>query len=134
MVDDPRNQDDYFAVVVDVGLRAEIPGVGLVDPIGRIIESLPEKLEMCEIAGRVSTLTRELLEEGGDASDVAFALTTVAADMSLQVTGDAMQVIPVLLDAIAFQAKRRLDTSDEGVADGAEICHAEIPAKGTPIH
>ena len=43
----------------------------------------PEKLEMCEIVGRVSALTRQLLEEGGEASDVAFALTTVA-DPSFQ--------------------------------------------------
>ncbi len=93
-----------------------------------------EKLEMCEIAGRVSALTRELLEEGGEASDVAFALTTVATDMSLQVTDDALQVIPVLLQAIAFQAQRRLEENKEGLAEGADVCQAEMSAKGATIH
>jgi len=93
-----------------------------------------ESLEMCEVVGRVSTLTRQLLEDGANASDVAFALTTVAADMGLQVTDDPLQVIPVLLDAIAFQAKRRLDTSQDGVADAPELVRTEMPNKGTTIH
>ena len=97
------------------------------------IEQL-ETLEMCEVVSRASAFTQQLLVDGANASDVAFALTTVAADMSLQVTGDALQVIPVLMDAIAFQAKRRLDERQEDGAGSDEVCSVELPATGTTIH
>ena len=67
-------------------------------------------------------------------TEPAFALTTVAADMSLQVTGDALKVIPVLMDAIAFQAKRRLDERQEDGAASEEVCAVELPTTGTTIH
>ena len=94
----------------------------------------PETLEMCEVVSRASAFTQQLLADGANASDVAFALTTVAADMSLQVTGDALQVIPVLMDAIAFQAKRRLDERQEDGAGSDEVCSVELPTTGTTIH
>ena len=94
----------------------------------------PETLEMCEVVSRASAFTQQLLVDGANASDVAFALTTVAADMSLQVTGDALQVIPVLMDAIAFQAKRRLDERQEDGAGSDEVCAVELPTMGTTIH
>jgi hypothetical protein len=93
-----------------------------------------EAPDMYEVASRVSTFTQELLRDGANASDVAFALTTVAADMGLQVTGDPLQVIPVLMDAIAFQAKRRLDARKEEEAPGEGACATELPGKGTTIH
>ena len=94
----------------------------------------PETLEMCEVVSRASAFTQQLLVDGANASDVAFALTTVAADMSLQVTGDALQVIPVLMDAIAFQAKRRLDERQEDGAGSDAVCASELPMTGTTIH
>ena len=88
--------------------------------------------DMCEVAQRVSAFTHELLSDGANASDVAFALTTVATDMSLQVTDDALQVIPVLMDAIAFQAKRRLEAQQEQGVEKDGICAAERPATTRP--
>ena len=59
------------------------------------------------VVAQVSALTKTLLDEGVDPSMVAFALTSVAADMGLQVCGDPMRVFPVLLGAISQQAQRR---------------------------
>jgi hypothetical protein len=98
------------------------------------VDDQPEAPDMHEVAKRVSFFTRELLSDGANASDVAFALTTVATDMSLQVTDDALQVIPVLMDAIAFQAKRRLEAQEEQGVEKDDICAVERPAKGTTIH
>jgi hypothetical protein len=58
------------------------------------------------------------LEEGAEPSLVAFALTSVAADMALQITGDPLKVFPVLLTAIAHQASRR---SEEERPPGATV-------------
>ena len=89
----------------------------------------PDKLVMSEVVERVSSLTRKLLKDGGEPSDVAFALTSVATDMGLQVTGDALQVIPVLLNAIAHQAQRRVEDERADVTDGSVVDLNEIPAK-----
>ena len=45
-----------------------------------------------------------------------------------------LQVIPVLMDAIAFQAKRRLDERQEDGAGSDEVCSVELPTTGTTIH
>ena len=92
-----------------------------------------EALDMAEVASRVCAFTQQLLKDGANASDVAFALTTVAADMGLQVTGDALQVIPVLMDAIALQAKRRLEAKDKEDPDD-DAGAADMPTKGTTVH
>lgn len=65
------------------------------------------EFEMEELIGRVTALTKQLLEEGGQPHAVAFALATTAADMGLSVTESPMTVFPLLLKAIAFQADRR---------------------------
>ena len=104
------------------------------DPKQEATTDQAEAPDMYEVASRVSAFTQELLTEGANASDVAFALTTVAADMGLQVTGDPLQVIPVLMDAIAFQAKRRLDARQEAEAGSDDVRAAELPRKGTTIH
>ncbi len=93
-----------------------------------------EEPDMHEIVRCVSEFTRKLLSDGANPSNVAFALTTVATDMGLQVTGDPLRVIPVLMDAIAFQAKRRVDESQENVAVSDEGCDIDLPSKGTTIH
>jgi hypothetical protein len=53
-------------------------------------------------------VTKSLLEDGAKPSLVVFALTSVAAEMGLQVAGDPLKVFPVLLEAIAGAAKTRL--------------------------
>ncbi len=64
------------------------------------------------VVAQVSALTKTLLNEGSDPSMIAFALTSVAADMGLQVCGDPMRVFPVLLGAISEQAHRRSKPED----------------------
>jgi hypothetical protein len=94
-------------------------------------------IDMQEIIQQVTGLTQELLASGGRPEQVAFALATIAADMGFEVTGDPYQVIPVLMDAIAFQAKRRLQSDDEDEAENA--CEedatdlAAVPC-GTTVH
>ena len=88
-----------------------------------------EKDELEEVTAKVSALTKALLDEGNDPSMVAFALTSVATDMGLQVCGDPMRVIPVLLGAISQQAHMR--------AGGAAEKDAEEPASvplGVTVH
>ncbi len=68
-----------------------------------------EQDELEQVTAEVSALTKALLEEGADPSIIAFALTSVAADMGLQVCGDPMRLFPVLLDAISQQAHLRVE-------------------------
>lgn len=82
-----------------------------------------------EMMGRISRLTQTLLEDGADPAQLAFALTSVAADMGLQVAGDPLKVFPVLLEAIANQASKRVDL-DEAQADHDEL---EVPP-GATVH
>lgn len=81
------------------------------------------EVEMEELLGRVTALTKELLEEGGAPHAVAFALATTAADMGLAVTENPMTVFPLLLKAIAFQADRRMQ--EEVEAEELDECAAE---------
>lgn len=76
-----------------------------------------ERDELEEITSKVSALTKALLDEGKDPSMVAFALTSVAADMGLQVCGDPMRVFPVLLGAISQQAHMRVEDRAEQDAE-----------------
>ena len=93
-----------------------------------------ETVEMEEILKRISCLTSELLEQGGAPFDITFALSTVAADMGIQVTGDITQVTSVLLKAIDFQYERRVEanqvTDNEIVSPDVE----EILVEGATIH
>src|SRR5262249_7648433 len=88
----------------------------------------PPKLD--EVMGRIAQVTQSLLEDGAQPSQVAFALTSVAADMGLQVGGDPLKVFPLLLGAIAEVAntrlrleaeKRSLELTDQEPADEATI-------------
>ena len=86
-------------------------------------------MNLNDLIGRIGRLTQDLLEEGGEPSQVAFALTSVAADMGLQITGDPLKVFPVLLSAIAHQASRRsLDDQQQFGENGLE------PPPGATIH
>ena len=71
------------------------------------------EVEMEELLGRVTALTKELLDEGGQPPAVVFALATTAADMGLSVTESPMTVFSLLLKAIAFQADRRMEEEAE---------------------
>jgi hypothetical protein len=88
-------------------------------------------LKLDEVMGRIAHVTQSLLEDGAEPSEVAFALTSVAADMGLQIAGDPLKVFPILLNAIAGVAantrlrleaeKRSLELTDQEPADGATI-------------
>ena len=71
------------------------------------------QIEMQNIISQVTALTQELLSSGGRPDQVAFALATIAADMGFEVTENPYQIVPVLMDAIALQAKRRITSDDE---------------------
>jgi hypothetical protein len=88
-------------------------------------------LKLDDVMGRIAHMTQSLLEDGAKPAEVAFALTSVAADMGLQVTGDPLKVFPVLLDAIAGVANTRLRTETEKRA--LELTDQE-PAEGVTIH
>ena len=84
-----------------------------------------------EVVGRIGRMTRRLLDEGAEPSQVAFALTSVAADMGLQVTGDPLKVLPVLLDAISGRARDQLQKREaRTILDTT----AELPPEGITIH
>ena len=70
------------------------------------------EVEMEELLGRVTALTKELLDESQPPA-VVFALATTAADMGLSVTESPMTVFSLLLKAIAFQADRRMEEEAE---------------------
>jgi hypothetical protein len=84
-----------------------------------------------EVIGRVANVTQSLLEDGAQPSQVAFALTTVAADMGLQVAGDPLKVFSVLLEAIAGVAKIHLQVETESRV--LELTDQE-PPDGVTIH
>ncbi|AWZ20549.1 Hypothetical protein RAK1035_1840 [Roseovarius sp. AK1035] len=77
-----------------------------------------EKDELEGVTAKVSALTKALLDEGIGPSMIAFALTSVAADMGLQASGDPMRVFPVLLGAISEQARLRFEGSAEEEGEG----------------
>jgi len=88
-----------------------------------------EDTELNAVVGRIARLTQALLEDGAEPAQVAFALTSVAADMGLQITGDPLKVFPVLLSAIAHQASRRSEDEQQEL-DGTEL---EVPP-GATVH
>jgi hypothetical protein len=84
-----------------------------------------------EVIGRVASVTQSLLKDGAQPSQVAFALTTVAAEMGLQVAGDPLKVFSVLLEAIAGVAKTHLQVETESRV--LELTDQE-PPDGVTIH
>jgi hypothetical protein len=88
-------------------------------------------MNLDRVFDQIRHLTQQLLENGAEPSAIAFALTSIAADMGLQLTNDPYKVFPVLLDAIAQQAKCRLRKHPE--RDGLDLV-AEGPPEGTTIH
>jgi hypothetical protein len=102
---------------------------------GRLFGTQPmttrKQLSLEEVVGQIGRMTQHLLEGGAEPSQVAFALTSVAADMGLQLTGDPLKVLPVLLNAISGRISDRLQKREAKTLLDAT---AELPANGTTIH
>jgi hypothetical protein len=96
-----------------------------------VADESEKKAGIDEVIERVARVTQSLLEDGAEPSDVAFALTSVAADMGLQVAGDPLKVFPVLLNAIAGVASTRLRIEAEKRC--LELDEQELSA-GATIH
>ena len=93
-----------------------------------------EELEMEELFGRISQLTNDLLKDGADPAQLAFALTSVATDMGLQINGDPLQVFPVLLGAIAKQASIRVEQEEPDSDEELDFNEdADVPF-GATVH
>jgi hypothetical protein len=88
--------------------------------------SQDEEIDLDALIGHIGRLTQALLADGAEPSQVDFALTSVAADMGLQITGDPLKVFPVLLSAIAHQASRRSE-DERRQLDGTGL---EPPLRG----
>jgi hypothetical protein len=89
------------------------------------------RMNLDRVVHKIMHVTQQLLEDGAEPSAIAFALTSIAADMGLQLTNDPYKVFPVLLDAIAQQAKCRLRKDPD--REGLDLV-AEGPPEGTTIH
>ena len=68
------------------------------------------------VVDQISDLTADLLSEGEDPAQIAWALTTVAIDMSLQICNEPLRVVPVLLGAISTMAEHHMLQRED--ADG----------------
>lgn len=79
--------------------------------------------DLNEALSKISGLTADLLDEGKDAAQVAWALTTIATDMSLQICPEPLRVVPVLLSAITSVAENHIAAQAE-----PEVC-SEIDDK-----
>jgi hypothetical protein len=77
---------------------------------------------------QISGLTAGLLDEGMDAAQVAWALTTIATDMSLQICPEPLRVVPVLLNAITSVAENHIAVQKEPVVSS----EAEDKIEGAP--
>ena len=76
------------------------------------------------VVDQISDLTAHLLSEGEDPAQVAWALTTVATDMSLQICNEPLRVVPVLLGAISTMAEHHMlqrEDADESVDEPMEL-------------
>lgn len=89
---------------------------------------------MDEVAARVSDLTAELLIAGANPCEVAFALTSVATDMGLQIQENTLQVFSVLLKAIASQADSRIETNKASKKDKADSSMSLVSPNDRQVH
>jgi len=91
------------------------------------------ELETEELVERVSELTRTLLSEGANPGQLVFSLTSVAANMGLQIYDDPLETVTALMMAIAHQAGNHLESEEncDGIEGGTE--NTEIPA-GATVH
>ena len=83
---------------------------------------------------QISGLTSDLLDAGQDPAQVAWALTTIATDMSLQVCSDPLRVMSVLLSAITMESNRHLDAQDSADSNGSTKTELESAPAGALLH
>ena len=84
--------------------------------------------------GQISGLTASLLDEGQDPAQVAWALTTIATDMSLQVCSEPLRVVPVLLSAITSVTERFITSGEEEAPSDEEFAQIEGAPAGLLLH
>ena len=84
--------------------------------------------------GQISGLTASLLDEGQDPAQVAWALTTIATDMSLQVCSEPLRVVPVLLSAITSVTERFIISGEEEAPSDEEFAQIEGAPAGLLLH
>jgi len=91
------------------------------------------ELDIGKLVGHVSELTRTLLSDGANPGHLVYALTSVAADMGLQVCDDPLETVTALMMAISHQAENRLESDEDCDDPNALLDETEIAAGGT-IH
>ena len=84
--------------------------------------------------GQISGLTASLLDDGQDPAQVAWALTTIATDMSLQVCSEPLRVVPVLLSAITSVTERFITSNGEEAPSDEEFAQIEGAPTGLLLH
>jgi hypothetical protein len=99
---------------------------------GCIMDNSAE-LETGKLVEHIGELTRTLLSDGANPGQLVFALTSVAADMGLQVYDDPLETVTALMMAIAHQAGNRLESDEDCDNPDAVVDETEIPA-GATIH
>ena len=80
---------------------------------------------------RVRNFTRDLVDSGVEPSGLAFALSAVATEMSLELAADPVEAYAVLLSAIVQQTQHRLTIDDE---DANETVYLSGVPKGAKVH
>ncbi|MDA9967143.1 hypothetical protein N9D70_00905 [bacterium] len=83
---------------------------------------------------QISSLTADLLSDGKDPAQVAWALTTVATDMSLQVCSEPLRIVPVLLNAITLATERFIASDEEKNSSDEEITQLKGAPAGLLLH
>ena len=84
--------------------------------------------------GQIAGLTASLLDEGQDPAQVAWALTTIATDMSLQVCSEPLRVLPALLSAITSVTERFITSDEEKTPSDEEFAQIEGAPAGLLLH
>jgi hypothetical protein len=95
-------------------------------------EEMSEELKAA--LGQISSLTAELLDKGQDPAQVAWALTTIATDMSLKVCSEPLRVVPVLLGAITSVAEQFIISDEKGASPDEEVTQIQGAPAGLLLH
>jgi hypothetical protein len=92
-------------------------------------------VEDLEVAlSQISCLTASLLDDGQDPARVAWALTTIATDLSLQVCSEPLRVVPVLLSAITSVTEQFITSNEEQAFSDEKIAQIEGAPAGLLLH
>lgn len=91
------------------------------------------ELETGKLVEHISEITSTLLSDGANPGQLVFALTSVAADMGLQLYDDPLETVTALMMAIAHQTGNRLVSEENCDDPDAVVDETEIQA-GATIH